>query len=66
MQNKFEDGLKLVDVCFLMGWRAVDSLNVWYVTDVLIIGGCRIHIWTDVLHCFGGKCNSLTIILVTR
>jgi len=46
-----------------VGWSVIDRPNVWYFTDVLIIIGCRIHFWTDVLRCCGGKFSILTYIL---
>jgi hypothetical protein len=38
----------------------IDRPTVWYLTDVLIIVGCRIHFWADVLRCCGGKFSILT------
>jgi len=39
-----------------MGCSFIDSLSEWYLTGVLIISGCGVHFWTDVLCCCGGKC----------
>lgn len=45
-----------------MGCSVIDNLTEWYLTSVLIISGCRVHFWTDVLHCCGGKCSILMYI----
>jgi hypothetical protein len=45
-----------------VGWSVIDRPTVWYLTDVLIIIGCRIHFWTDVLRCCGGKFSIRTYI----
>ena len=59
-QNAFQDGSKYVDSYFLIGLSLIDRPTVWYLTDVVIIVGCRIHFWTDVLRCCGGKFSILT------